>query len=247
MSLGAEWYAQIPHAATFWSFGGLLSVQCLRLCLCPPVVVKFLLHKKCDTRVVNNWGKTGLDYATERHHDHVVRVLEMQGAPRGEVRVKTPPKVESRELGRVAERTHWIQQLLSRHAADPDVDTPCQHEGVVAEVLAANRNRGFVADNHYDISAAAKALAAATSSPAFCLPELLPSVILWRALTYCVTHASRCISTVGVQDTCGGIQLTADKQMAETVDQEWRKVSMLRAAARCPRQQACRSSTFTQL
>ena len=94
MSLGAEWYAQIPHAATFWSFDGLLSVQCLRLCLCPPVVVKFLLHKKCDTRVVNNWGKTGLDYATERHHDHVVRVLEMQGAPRGEVRVKTPPKVE---------------------------------------------------------------------------------------------------------------------------------------------------------
>ena len=195
--------------------------------------MKFLLHKKCDTHAVNNWGKTGLDYAMEQHHDHVVRVLEMQGAPRGEVRAKTPPKVVERELGRVAERRHWVQQLLNRHAADRYVDTPCQHEGVVAEVLQANRNRGFVADNHYDIRASMQALAAATSSPAFCLPELLPSVILWRALTHCVTHPSSDASTAGLQDTDGGIPHTASKQQAETIDQEWRKVSVLRTIANC--------------
>ena len=206
----------------------------LFVAVCPPVVVKFLLHKKCDTHAVNNWGKTGLDYAMEQHHDHVVRVLEMQGAPRGEVRAKTPPKVVERELGRVAERRYWVQQLLNRHAADRDVDTPCQHEGVVAEVLQANRNRGFVADNHYDIRASMQALAAATSSPAFCLPELLPSVILWRALTHGVTHAASDASTAGLQDTNGGIPHTANKRQAETIDQEWRRVSvckLLRTAA----------------
>ena len=159
----------------------------------------------------------------------------MQGAPRGEVRVKTPPKVEERELGRVAERTHWVQQLLRRHADDPEVDTPCEHEVVIAEVLQANRNRGFVADNHYDIRAAAKALAAATASSAFCLPELLPSVILWRALTYCITHASHETLSVGLHHTPGDIHHTTDDtELADTIDQEWRKVSTLRSAARHP-------------
>jgi len=195
----------------------------------PPVVVKLLLHKKCNTHAVNNKDKTGLDYAVERHHDHVVRVLETQDAPRGVVRVKTPPKIEKKELGRIAERSHWVQQLLSRHETDPEVENPCRHEGVIGEVLKANRNRGFVADNHYDISGAVEALAAATASPAFALPALLPSVVLWRALTHSVTRKPHA-TTAAAGSEFSAPEDTAERELsnsAETIDQEWRKVSIL--------------------
>ena len=190
--------------------------------------MKLLLHKKCNTHAVNNKEKTGLDYAVERHHDHVVRVLETQDAPRGIVRVKTPPKIEKKELGRVAERSHWVHELLSRHIADPEVGHPCRHEGVIGEVLTANRNRGFVADNHYDISASVEALAVATSSPAFALPALLPSVVLWRALTHSVTNQNKQTHsgapTAGSELSADSPEDATDKELAETIDQEWRKV-----------------------
>jgi hypothetical protein len=103
-------------------------------------------------------------------------------------------------------------------------------------VLQANRNRGFVADNHYDVSASAKALAAATSAAAFALPELLPSVVLWRALTYSVTRTTR--THVGPEESHTGLDHDMNKQLAETVDQEWRKVSALCTTA-------CHAGPFT--
>ena len=161
------------------------------------MVVKLLLHRGCNTAIETDSGRTGLDVAIARFHDHVVRILENHHAPRGTERTQTPPKREKQVLGRVAERQRWTQFLLRRHVAE--ADNPCTNLQIVEEVLRAQRRmirHGDIVDENenrsaqasqFDVSAAARALKAATARPALALPELLPSVILWRALMHTVT------------------------------------------------------------